>query len=79
MTGAPLPTVLGHKMPLAWIKAIDAFKNILSNVFEVPEDGPLSKALESAGYNDIWTLVTLGDEDIESLTFDKEKEKDVPL
>jgi len=40
----------------------------------------LSKALESAGYGDIWGLVTLSDEDIDSLTFDQsDKEKDILL
>ena len=46
-------------MPLTWAKAIEAFKHILSNVFEVAEDGPLGKALEDAGCDDIWAMVTL--------------------
>ena len=67
-------------MPLTKTKAIAAFKHIVSNVFEAPDDGPLSKALEHAGYDNIWTLITLRDEDIEALTFDKSAmEKDVPL
>jgi len=67
-------------MPLTRAKAIEAFKHILSNVLKVPEDGPLSQALEKAGYDDIWALVTLSDEDIDSLTFDQSnKEKDIPL
>jgi len=47
------------KMPLTWLKAIEAF--ILINVFEAPDDGFLFKVLESAGYGDIWTLVTFHD------------------
>jgi len=66
-------------MPLTWTKAIETFKHIMSNVFEVPEDGSFSKAVESAGYDDIWTLATLLDKDIEALTFDEENKKDVPL
>jgi len=67
-------------MPLTKTKAIAAFKHIVSNVFEAPDDGPLSKALEHAGYDNIWALITLRDEDIEALTFDKSAtEKDVPL
>ena len=49
-------------MPLTRAKAIEAFKHILSNVLKVPEDGPLSQALEKAGYGDIWGLATLSDE-----------------
>jgi len=46
--------------------AIVAFKHVLNIVFEVPDDGPLAKALEQAGYDNIWTLITLQDEDIEA-------------
>jgi len=67
-------------MPLTKSKAIEAFVHVLDNVFEAPADGPLSKALVHAGYSNIWDLVTLWDEDIELLTYDKsDKEKDVPL
>jgi len=67
-------------MPLTKSKAIEAFTHVLNNVFEAPSDGPLAKALEHAGYSNIWDLVTLWDEDIELLTYDKsDKEKDVPL
>jgi len=67
-------------MPLTQAKAIEAFNHILSNVFKVPKEGPLSKALASAGYGDIWGLVTLSDADIESLTYDwDDMEKDTPL
>jgi len=67
-------------MLLTKTKAIAAFKHVMSNVFEVQDDGPLSKALEHAGYDNIWTLITLQDEDIEALTFDKSAtEKDIPL
>jgi len=67
-------------MPLTKSKAIEAFTHVLDNVFEAPADGPLSKALEHAGYSNIWDLVTLSDEDIESLAYDKnDQEKDVPL
>jgi len=66
-------------MPLTKSKAIEAFKHVLDNVFEVPEDGPLSISLENAGYNNSWDLITLCDEDIELLTYDKENEKDIPL
>jgi len=67
-------------MPLTKSKAIEAFIHVLDNVFEAPEDGPLSKALEHAGYSNIWDLVTLCNEDIELLTFDKsDKVKDVSL
>jgi len=62
-------------MPLTKSKAIEAFIHVLDNDFEAPVDGCLSKALEHAGYNNIWDLITLYDEDIESLTYDKEKEK----
>jgi len=41
-------------MPLTRAKAIEAFNHILSNVLKVSEDGPLSQALENAGYDDIW-------------------------
>jgi len=58
-------------MALIKTKAIVAFKHVLNNVFEVPEDGPLAKALAQAGYDNIWTVVTLQDEDIEALTFDR--------
>jgi len=44
-------------MPLTQANIIEAFNHIVSNVFEVPEDGPLAKALKGAGYDDIWTLV----------------------
>jgi len=67
-------------MPLTKSKAIEAFVHVLDNVFEAPADGPLSKALEHAGYSNIWDLVTLQDEDIKALTFDQsDKEKDVLL
>jgi len=67
-------------MPSTQAKAIEAFKHILSNIFEAPDDGPLSKALEHAGYEDIWTLTTLRDEDIKALAFDwSQTEKNVPL
>jgi len=67
-------------MPLTKSKAIEAFQHILSNVLKVPEKGLLSKALETAGYGDIWGLVTLSDADIESLTYDQDDmEKDIPL
>jgi len=67
-------------MPLTWTGAVEAFKHILSNVLEAPEDGPLAKALQSAGYDDVWSLVTMSDADIDSLTFDRsEKEKNIPL
>jgi len=46
-------------MLLTKTKAIAAFKHVMSNVFEVQDDGPLSKALEHAGYDNIWTLITL--------------------
>jgi len=40
----------------------------------------LAKALQSAGYDDVWSLDTLSDADINSVTFDKsEKEKNIPL
>jgi len=58
----------------------EAFNHILSNVCQLPEDGPLAKALKRAGYDDIWKLATLHNADIESLTFDKnENEKNIPL
>jgi len=57
-------------MPLTGVKVIEAFKHIPSQVFRVPDDGPLSKGLESAGYGNIWELATLSDAAIESLTFD---------
>jgi len=66
-------------MPLTQAKAIEAFQHILSNVLKAPEDGPLSKALESAGYADIWGLATLSDADIESLTYWEIQEKNIPL
>jgi len=67
-------------MPLTRTGAVGAFNHILSNVFQVPEDGPLAKALKSAGYDDIWALVTLSNADIESLTYYKnENEKNIPL
>ena len=67
-------------MPLTKSKAVEAFKHVLDNVFEAPADGPLSKALEHSGYSNIWDLITLRDEDIEALTFDKSAtEKDIPL
>jgi len=67
-------------MPLTKSKAIAAFIHVLDNVFEAPADGPLSKALEHAGYSNIWDLITLSDEDIGSLVYDKsDQEKDVPL
>ena len=66
-------------MPLTKSKAIEAFQHILSNVLKVPEKGPLSKALESAGYEDIWGLATLSNADIESLTYWDNKEKNIPL
>jgi len=37
-------------MPLTKTNAIAAFKHVMNNVFEVPDDGKLSKALEHAGY-----------------------------
>jgi len=40
-------------MLLTKTKAIAAFKHVMSNVFEVPDDGPLSKALDHAGYDNI--------------------------
>jgi len=67
-------------MPLTKSKAIEAFVHVMDNVFEAPADGPLSKALKHAGYGNIWDMITLRDEDIESLTYDKSPmEKDVPL
>ncbi len=67
-------------MPLTQTEAIEAFNHILSNVLEAREDGPLAKALISAGYDDIWTLATLHNSDIESLTYYKnENEKNIPL
>jgi len=67
-------------MPLTKTKAIVAFKHVLNTVFEIPDDGPLEKALEQAGYDNIWTLITSQDADIEALTFDRSAtEKDIPL
>ena len=66
-------------MPLTKSKAIEAFKHVLCNVFKVPEQGPLLKALESAGYGDIWGLATLSNADIESLTYWDNKKKNIPL
>jgi len=67
-------------MPLTRAKAIEAFKHVLTNVHEVSEDGPLSKALHGAGYDDICTMGILCDQDIDSLTFDRSNtEKDIPL
>jgi len=37
-------------MPLTKSKAIEAFIHVLDNVFELPADGPLSKALEHADH-----------------------------
>ncbi len=66
-------------MPLTKSKAMEFFVHVLDNVFEAPADGPLSKALEHAGYSNIWDLITLRDEDIESLTYDKETEMECPF
>jgi len=66
-------------MPLTKSKATEAFIHILDNVFEAPADGPLSKAFEHSGYSNIWDLITLTDDDIESLTYDSDKQKEVPL
>jgi len=68
-------------MQLTQAKAIkEGLKHILSNVFEAPEDGPLFKALESAGCDDIQTMVTFLDIDIDFLTFEwSDKENDTPL
>jgi len=54
------------KILLTQTGAIEAFKHILSNVFKVPDVGPLAKALKRAGYDDIWTLVPLCNANIES-------------
>ena len=40
-------------MLLTKTKAIAALKHILNNDFEVPHDGPLAKAFEQAGYDNI--------------------------
>jgi len=67
-------------MPLTRAKVIEAFNHILSNFLKVSKDGPMSQALEKAGYDDIWGLVALSDEDIDSLTFNlSNKEKNIPL
>jgi len=50
------------------------------NFIKVSEDGPLSKALENAGYVNIWEFAALSYADIESLILDQnDKEKDIPL
>jgi len=48
--------------------------------FKIPKEGPLYKALEKSGDNDIMAMITLCDCDIDSLTYDRsDTEKDVPL
>jgi len=58
----------------------EAFKHIVNNVFQVPNDGPLYKALEKSGDNDVMAMISLRDCDIDTLTFDRsDTEKNVPL
>jgi len=58
----------------------DAFKHIMNVVFQIPKEGPLYKALEKSGDNDIMAMITLCDCDIDSLTYDRsDTEKDVSL
>ena len=52
----------------------------MNNVFQVPNDGPLYKALEKSGDNDVMAMISLRDCDIDMLTFDRsDAEKDFPL
>jgi len=44
-------------MSLTKTKAIAAFEHVLHDVFEVPDDGHLAKALEQAGYDNKKNLV----------------------
>ncbi len=49
----------------------EAFRHIVNNVFQVPNDGPLYKALEKSGDNDVMAMISLHDCDIDTLIFDR--------
>ena len=67
-------------MALTRAKAKDAFDCVVNVVFQVPKEGPLYKALVKSGDNDVMSMITLRDSDIDSLTYDKsDVEKDIPL
>ncbi len=67
-------------MALTRAKAKDAFDYVMNVVFQVPNDGPLYKALEKSGDNDVMAMISLCHCDIDTLTFDRSgAEKNIPL
>ena len=67
-------------MALTHAKAREAFDYVVNVVLQVPKEGPLYKALEKSGDNDVMAMISLPDCDIDTLTFDRsDTEKNVPL
>ncbi len=46
-------------MPLTCSETADAFKHIMNVVFQVLKEGPLYKALEKSGDNDVMTMISM--------------------